>query len=208
MYFSKTNKSIFCSLIFFYAFCVSSVASAETVRPFIIGGLAFGGDTLISTSGEDLDAGGFPYFGGGAIFQPANSALMFQFSIGYKFDTVDFVTPNGGISLPGFGFVPGGWSGDGSISTIPLDAIAFFKVDTLRFGAGLSYFLNPKYKLCVDGIGCSTTNFDDSLGLVLEFRHQFTDILFWGARYTDVTYDIGSDSVDASNLRIHVGMVF
>lgn len=91
---------------------------------------------------------------------------------------------------------------------LPLDAVAFFKVDRMRFGLGLAYYLNPKYEECYDGGGCFTFNFDDALGVVFEMRHQATDILFWGARYTSVDYDIGSDSVDASNLRIHFGMMF
>jgi len=160
--------------------------------PLSSGGLAFGGKTLVNTSGADLEAGGFVYLGAGVLFEPVNSDLMYQFSLGYKSDSVTFSGPNG----------------DSTMSVMPVDAVVFYKINNLRLGAGLAYYLNPKYELCFDGGGCLVTNFDDSLGLVLELRHQFTDILFWGARYTDVTYDIGSDSVDASNLRIHVGMVF
>lgn len=192
MYFSKPVKTIFCRLIFFCTLCVTSVASAETVRPFVIAGLAYGGDNLVSTSGQDLDAGNLFYIGGGAIFEPNNSPLVYQFSMGYKTYSIDFSGP----------------SGDGSISVLPLDAVAFYKVDRMRFGLGLAYYLNPKYEICFDGSGCDTYNFDDALGVVFEMRHQATDNLFWGARYTNVDYDIGADSVDASSLRIHLGMVF
>ena len=170
----------------------ASNVSADEAKPFIIGGFAFGGKTLVNTSGEDLDAGGLLYFGAGVLFEPNNSNLMYQFSLGYKFDSVNFSGP----------------SGDANVSVMPLDAVVFYKIDTMRLGAGLTYYLNPKYELCFDAGGCSTANFDDSLGLVMELRHQFTDIMFWGARYTNVEYDIGADSVDASNLRIHFGMVF
>ncbi len=188
----KTKIICLCSLALFCALGASAVAAAGQTKPFIIGGLAFGGETLVSTSGEDLDAGGLLYFGGGVLHEPVNSDLMYQFSVGYKFDTVEFSGPNG----------------DSTVSVLPLDAVAFLKVDNLRLGVGLAYYLNPKWELCFDGSGCVTANFDDAIGLVLELRHQWTDILFWGARYTNVDYDIGSASADASNLRIHFGMVF
>jgi len=192
MHLFKTGMIGLRSLAMFCALGVSAAASADEAKPFIIGGLAFGGETLVNTSGEDLDAGGLIYLGGGMLYEPQNSNLLYQFSIGYKFDTVDFTGP----------------SGDSTMSVLPLDAVAFFKLDKLRLGAGLAYYLNPKWEFCVDSAGCATSNFDDALGLVLELRHQWTDILFWGARYTNVDYKIGSASLDASNLRIHFGMVF
>ncbi|HEC17924.1 MAG TPA: hypothetical protein ENI97_01110 [Gammaproteobacteria bacterium] len=192
MRFQKINKITQTLLALFCLTGMPTLASADTAKPFIIGGFAFGGETLVSTTGEDLDAGGFIYAGAGVMFEPDHSELMYQISLGYKFDTVEFTGPNG----------------DSTVSVIPVDAVAFYKIDNLRLGAGLAYFLNPKWELCVDGTGCGTANFDDALGLVLELRHQWTDILFWGARYTNVDYEIGSSTLDASNLRIHFGMVF
>lgn len=186
------KQELFSLLILLCTIGTITSVSADEAKPFIIGGLAFGGETLVSTSGEDLDAGGFVYLGAGILFEPKNSDLMYQFSLGYKTDNVAFSGP----------------SGDSTISVMPLDAVVFYKMENLRLGAGLAYYLNPKWELCIDAVGCSTASFDDSLGLVLELRHQFTDILFWGARYTNVSYDIGSASADANNLRIHFGMVF
>lgn len=170
----------------------TTASAAEQTRPFIMAGLAFGGDTLVDTTGSDLDAGGLLYFGGGIIHEPFNSNLMYQFSIGYKFDSVDFSGP----------------SGDSSVRVVPVDAMAFYKVDRLRFGAGLTYYMNPKWELCFDFSGCATANFDDAMGVAFELRHQWTDIMFWGARYTNVEYEWGSSTADASNLRIHFGMMF
>jgi hypothetical protein len=186
----------------------TAASAAEVTRPVILGGLAFGGDTLVDTSDSDLDAGGLLYFGVGLIHVPVNSPLMYQFSLGYKFDTVNFYVPSGGTVFPGLGFIPGGTGGDSKITTWPLDAMAFYKTGNLRFGLGLTYYMNPKWETCFDYTGCSTYNFDDALGVSFELRHQWTDILFWGARYTDVEYDWGSSTADASNLRIHFGMIF
>lgn len=195
-------------LVFICSIIAPTIAAADAVKPFFIVGLASGGDTLIDTNNEDLDTGGLLYFGGGAIYEPINSNLMYQFSLGYKFDSINFTVRSGGITLADFGFIPGGTYGDASMSVLPLDAVAFFKVDALRLGLGLSYFMNPKYELCFDFSGCSTTHFDDAIGLVLELRHQWTDILFWSARYTNVDYKVGSSTLDASNLRLNFGMVF
>lgn len=170
----------------------STATAAEQTRPFIIGGFAFGGDTLVDTTGSDLDAGGLLYFGGGIIHEPIYSNLMYQFSLGYKFDTVQFSGP----------------SGDSSIRVVPADAMVFYKVDSLRFGVGVTYYMNPKWELCYDYDGCGTANFDDALGASFELRQQWTDNLFWGARYTNVEYEWSGATADASNLRIHFGMVF
>lgn len=84
----------------------------------------------------------------------------------------------------------------------------FYKMDKLLLGAGLAYYLNPKWEFCLDGSGCATADFDNALGFVLELRYQQSDSRFWGARYSDVEYEIGSASLDASNTRIHFGMLF
>ena len=157
-----------------------------------MGGLSFGGDTLVDTTNENLDAGGLLYVGGGILIEPLNSNLMYQFSLGYKFDNVAFSGP----------------SGDASIKVVPVDAVAFLKFNQLRLGLGLTYFMNPKYELCFDFGGCDTVHFDDAVGLVMEVRQQWSDIFFWSARYTNVDYKYYSDTIDASNLRINLGMIF
>lgn len=188
----KATHMIFRVLTLLSVIGFSPITSADEVKPFIIGGFAFGGENLISTTTDDLDAGGLLYVGGGAIIEPANSNLMFQVSLGYKFDTIEFSGPRG----------------DSTISVIPVDAMLFLKADALRFGAGLTYYLDPEWEYCEDAAGCATLNFDNALGVAFELRHQMTDILFWGARYTSVDYEIGSVSFDANNLRIHFGMMF
>lgn len=45
------------------------------------------------------------------LFEPDNSDLLYQVSLGYKFDTVEFSGP----------------SGDSKISVLPLDAVAFLQ---------------------------------------------------------------------------------
>ena len=98
--------------------------------------------------------------------------------------------------------------GDATINSIPLDGMLFLKVDALRFGAGLTYYLDPEAKLCRAGLGCDIRNFDDALGVAFELRHQISDIMFWGARYTSVDYKDQFDTFDANNLRFHFGMIF
>ena len=150
------------------------------------------GKTWHGNESEDLDAGGFLYFGGGAIVDPKHSSLAFQLSLGYKFDSIEL----------------SGASGHTSFSVLPMDAMLFLKADALRISAGLTYYLDPKWEVCQYGNACLVRNFDNALGVAFELRHQWTDILFWGARYSSVEYKDEFISLDANNLRIHFGMVF
>jgi len=179
-------------LMVFWILCVPTVVSASDVKPFFIGGFAFGGDTLVATSERNLTSGGLLYFGGGVLIEPENSQLMYQLSMGYKFDTIDFEGP----------------AGDASVSVVPLDALVFYKQGKLRFGVGLAYYLNPKSELCFDGGGCSNFDYDDAMGAVMELRMQVKKDVFFGMRYTNVDYEIRSASIDASSVRLHGGVNF
>lgn len=194
MYLFSGEKLSFQAFVLFCGICASSVISAEEVRPFVIGGAAFGGDDLVETTSSDLSAGGLIYFGGGVLYEPDNSDLMYQFSIGYKFDSIEFSGP----------------SGESSVNVMPLDAVAFYRVDDkMQVGAGLAYYLSPEWELCFDAIGCATETFDDALGFVLEFRGELANENFWGIRYSNVEYESDLFSpIDASNLRIHFGITF
>ncbi|MBL1275709.1 MAG: hypothetical protein COB30_006455 [Ectothiorhodospiraceae bacterium] len=180
------------ALMVFWILFAPAVVSASDVKAFLIGGVAFGGETLVETSESDLNAGGLLYVGGGVLVEPVNSELIYQLSMGYKFDTVEFEGPNG----------------DASIRVLPLDALVFYKRGKFRFGAGLAYYFNPKSELCFDGFECLTIDFDDAIGFVMELRMQTKNDVFWGARYTNVDYEAGSTSFDASSVRLHVGVTF
>ncbi len=185
------HKTVTASLILALSL-ISTIASAADTKPFVSLGLVSGGDNLVTTTNEELKAGGLIYFGGGLLIEPEGSNLIYQVSIGYKFDSIEFKGPRG----------------DSKISVMPLDALVFIKSDELRFGAGLTYYMNPEWELCIDGFGCNTASFDDAIGPTVELRYQANHKTFWGLRYSNVDYEIGSVSIDASNLGIYGGLSF
>ena len=68
------------------------------------------------------------------------------------------------------------------------------------------YDMNPEWELCINS--CATEKFDDAVGVILEFDYTLSDTGFWGLRYTNVDYETGSATVDASNIRLHFGAKF
>ena len=175
---------------------ISTITTAADTKPFVSIGLVTGGDDLLNTVGRDFKAGGLFYFGGGLLIEPEESILMYQISMGYKVDAIKFKILNSNTS------------GDSIISVMPLDALVFIKANELRFGVGLTYYINPEWELCFDGSRCNTTSYDDAVGPTIELRYQANHKAFWGIRYSNVDYEIGSVSIDASNLGIYGGLSF
>lgn len=180
----------------FAVFCILSAASANVlaadVRPVGLVGLYFGGDNLIETNIDDLDAGGLFYFGGGIHVAPQNSNMAFQVTLGYKFDSIDFDIP----------------SGDSSISSMPLEITAYIRNYNVRIGGGIAYHIGPEWELCISGFGCDTVKFDDALGLIVELAFDLQQNAFLGVRYTSIDYEVGGASIDASNLGFNLGLKF
>jgi len=167
-----------------------SNASAD-VRPMIIGGLFFGGDTLVETTGGDLDAGGLLYIGAGIMIEPEGSNMAFQATLGYKWDTIDFDIP----------------SGDSTISSNPLEFIAFFKSDDFRLGAGIAYHMNPEWEFCIDGSGCLVADFDNATGFIIEADFQSVKTFSFGVRFTSIDYKTDGLTVNANSIGL-IGAVY
>lgn len=166
-------------------------ASAE-VRPMVITGLFFGGDTLVSTTAGDLDAGGLLYIGGGILIEPENTNMAFQTTLGYKWDTIDFDVP----------------SGDSTISSNPLEFIAYFKSDNVRLGAGIAYHMNPEWEFCVEGSGCAVANFDNATGFIIDGVFQSVSTFSFGVRFTSIDYKTPGLTVNANSIGLTAGFYF
>jgi len=165
-------------------------------------GYAIGGDTLAETDGADLDAGGGFYGDIGVLHHPDGSNISYQATIGLKIDTVDAT------------------NGDADTSSLPLNFLVFYNGDSnFRFGAGITYELAPEYSYNAFG-SSDEIEFDDALGFTIEVDYFLNEKAFLGARYTSIDYDLPGGqallstggavvtSVDASNLGIHVGIIF
>ena len=183
------NKIVIPVLILIGVFATS--VSAE-VRPMVMGGLYFGGDDLVQTTAEDLKAGGLLYIGAGILIEPENSNLVYQATLGYKWDTVEFDIP----------------AGDSTISSNPLEVTAYVRTDNVRLGGGLAYHMKPEWEFCLVGSGCDTIKFDDAVGFIVEGVWDVSRNVAIGFRFTSIDYEIQGLTVDANNIGVNFGFVF
>ncbi len=182
---------------------VVPTANAEFIAS--VGYALVGGDDLVETSGEDLEAGAGLYGDIGVLHQPEGSALSYQATFGLKLNVVDFD------------------GGDADIFSLPLNFMVFYNNDAkFRFGAGVTYELSPEYTLnAPSGFSNSNIEFDDALGFAIEAGYFLNEKAFLGVRYTAIDYDMPSGqmlvssnggapvtSIDANNLGIHIGIMF
>ena len=181
---------------------VAPTANADYIAS--VGFAPIGGDDLVETSGEDLEAGAGIYGDIGILHQPAGSALSYQATFGLKLNFVEFE------------------GGDADITSLPLNFMMFYNNDSnLRFGAGVTYELSPEYILnASSGFSNSNVEFDDAVGFAIEAGYFLNEKAFLGVRYTALDYDMPSgqalihsngnvvSSIDANNLGIHIGIMF
>jgi hypothetical protein len=148
---------------------------AADFRPMLKAGFDLGGDTMVSvtfTNGEteSVKANEGGYLGGGlAIFSDAKD-WEFHITLAYKFSTID--AENGDID----------WT------RVPLEALAFYRYERVRFGGGLAYHLDPK----IEGSGVASgvnIKFKNALGAILQVDWLITEKIGLGARYTMLEYD-------------------
>ncbi|SFV53619.1 hypothetical protein MNB_SV-12-1786 [hydrothermal vent metagenome] len=154
-------------------------------RPLIQIGFESGGDELVTIdhyyeSDYTIDAGdGFRFELGMAIDDPLGE-LEIQFLAGYKFDSNS--ADNGSIS----------WS------MIPLTAIGFVKIPQWKFGAGLTYHINPE----LDGSFGNEDikdEFKNALGGVMQIQYEPVDAFALGLRATFIDYKLQRDNSQTAN---------
>lgn len=154
-------------------------------------GFQGGGDTLISTtSGEGLyTAGGFK-FAIGVQNKVGKNGETLSFSLGSLSEEID--TPNG----------------TAEISTLNLDAIYSYRIFNHRFGFGASYHIDPTYSNNIVGTPPSKIDFDDALGLILQYSYVLNSRFQISTRYTLMDYEASGLSLDASSFGIFISNGF
>lgn len=154
-------------------------------------GFEGGGDTLASTSLEDLNAaGGFRLAFGLQRFIGGFEDVGLLFSVGYLFDRID------------------GSNGDAEIDAFLAEFIYFRDFGPHRLGIGGSYHLNPEYKDDVDGFAKTRIKFDDAPGVVVRYAYILEQTFEFGARYTLMDYKVNGSSFDADSLGIFLSVGF
>lgn len=152
----------------------SAVVAAE-IRPLFKAGYDFGGDTMVTVgftdgSTETIKAHEGFYLGGGAAIINDARNWEFHVTLAYKFSIINAA------------------NGDVDWTRIPLEALAFYRFDRLRLGAGVAYHINPE----LEGSGVASpldVKFKNALGTVLQADWLITDALAAGLRYTVLEYD-------------------
>jgi hypothetical protein len=154
-------------------------AQAMDIRPVVMAGADFGGDTLRTVlftdgSSETIKANEGLFLGGGASIINESKSLEFQATLAFKFNSV--TAKNGDII----------WS------RIPLEFLAFYRGSRVRLGGGLTYHLSPE----LNGSGQASNldvKYDNALGFVLEGDYLFASDGSWagtflGLRFTSLKY--------------------
>ena len=65
---------------------------------------------------------------------------------------------------------------------------------------GVSWHLNPEFESDIDGFSSVRIRFDDALGMILQYRYQLYPGFQPGLRLTEMEYEGGSITDDASSI--------
>ena len=148
-----------------------TTAAQAAIEPVFKFGVEVGGDTLVDTTTEDMNAGGGLYFGAGInVTGDTPDDLIYRATIGYLFDDIEFI-PAGGYGR-----------GEASTNAIPLN-LGIYKLfnEHHEFGVGLAYYINPTYEVSASGCGypyCGTADYDNALGFTVEYTITSATVLF------------------------------
>jgi hypothetical protein len=154
-------------------------------------GLMDGGDKLATVEyrhGDDVDirAGGLVLLGVGVNHEFGNNWEL-QATLNY------------------LGAGANAKNGDVSFSRWPVEVLGFYRNGSHRFGGGLTYHVNPKFDVNLDNGPDDTINFDNALGVVVEYDYFFLRQLSLGVRGTLIDYK--SSEVDGSINGNSIGVV-
>lgn len=169
-----------------------SVRAADLVAE---AGLHFGGDTMVTVHNEDgssdsLKAGEELSLATGVAFQLSESIETIV-TFGMKKEVV--------------------YPDDGAIifTRYPLNALLLYKSDKWRMSGGLTYHLNPVYKVNTE-TQQEVVEFSNAPGLLLDVRYFVFEKVYIASRYTWIEYKVENDPTgrryDGSSIGILVGV--
>lgn len=167
-----------------------TLASTVQAKPYFELSIEGGGETLISSSDYFLSAGGGFKFALGVQNEVGEYGESLSLSLGYLFDDMEAS------------------NGTAEISTLTLDAIYSIQMDNHRFGAGGSYHIGPTYKDEIAGFSPLKIDFDNALGLVLQYSYTIRPGFQIGVRITEMDYEVNNLSLDASSFGIFLSNGF
>ena len=158
---------------------------AAELKPALVAGYDTGGDEVVAvtfSSGktDSIKANEGLYLGGGISVINAAGNFEFLGTLSVKYQGVH--ASNGDISWIRF----------------PLDALFFYRLQSLRFGGGLTYVIHPRLKGSGEASNIDAT-LDNAAGLVLQGDYLMGRVGL-GLRYTLLDYRVGGNTIKSSGL--------
>lgn len=197
---------LLCGLIFFSTINTAA-GEVDLLGTF---GWSRGGDTLTNINAaaleeDDLssdDAKAFRAGNGiaiklGAVYSPSDEFNDWEVQITFGWKRSKFSEDDANYSN----------FDDLEFSRFPLDIMGFYRFHILRFGAGLTYHINPV--LGGDGLASQVDgNFDNSLGVILGVDIMIRNLFIVGLNYEIIDYRSSTEQVDANNFGLYAGIRF
>lgn len=196
-----TQASKAAALLCAIAFALIPLGTRAEISPVLHVGYDAGGATIgrfiyTDRSEDTLKANQGFRLGAGISYLSADMNFESEMIVSYKAEQVS--ASNGDLRFTRF----------------PLDVLAFYRVDSVRMGAGVTYHYAPKLK----GNGfVSKVNieFEDAVGMILQVDYLFGRPkeragTYVGLRYTWLDYKMvsSSTSVEANGIGLHLGYRF
>ena len=151
---------------------LSSNAYSELYYEFALEG---GGDPIVETNLGDVNAGAGIKLAVGIQNIVGENGENLSISLGSMFDEISAD------------------NGRAKFNTVTMDAIYSMQVEPHRFGIGASYHIGPAYR---DNLFPSwRIDFEDALGLILQYSYKFSSGLQLGARLTNMEYKVSSSNI-------------
>jgi hypothetical protein len=169
-----------------------TLASSAQAEVYFELGIEGGGVPIVTTDRGDINPGGGFKIAMGVQNGVGENGDKLSIALGYIFD---------GVGETSFWYEPSPYE----FSTITLDAIYTIGIDSHRFGIGGSYHIGPTIN---DNVLSSALDFDDALGLILQYSYTFADRFQIGARLTSMDYKVSGLTADASSFGIFLSNGF
>jgi hypothetical protein len=172
---------------------IAAVSQAAEVRPVFVAGYDTGGDKIVNaqfTNGasDSIQANEGLYVGGGISVLNEDKNIEFQGTASYKYASIH--ADNGDIT----------WT------SIPLDALLFYRMRSFRVGGGLTFVMSPKLK--GSGVaGGLNTNVDNAVGVILQADYLLGKVAI-GLRGTFVDYKAGGVTAKGNGVGVTFGITF
>lgn len=191
------NRS-FLALALAAAIVAATPARAADVRPMLKVGADFGGDPVIKvplTNGttRTIRANEGFFLGGGASIVNDAKDLEVEITLSLKGKSV--LADNGTVT----------WT------TVPLDALVFYRLPSFRLGGGLTYHINPELSGSGAGstiVSANNAQFDSALGIILQADYRFGEKIGLGLRLTGLKYHAHVGGVPTTYKGGGAGVVF